>query len=225
MISIAQSQGLNKGHLVPYQQHWLQPDTRDAFLAMQQQAQREHVDIQLVSSYRDFYRQLSIWNRKWRGELPLYDLEGQQLDAGSMSASQKMHAILLWSALPGASRHHWGTDMDVYDKHSVTAANHAFQLISSEYQPGGPCYQLAAWLDKYAGEFGFYRPYASYQGGVAAEPWHISYYPEATKNQHLLDINSLRNTIAGAEMAGKELVLTKLPEIFERYIINLSDYG
>ena len=31
----------------------------------------------------------------------------------------------------------------------------------------------------YAGEFGFYRPYASDRGGVQPEPWHLSYAPVA----------------------------------------------
>ena len=35
-----------------------------------------------------------------------------------MSASE-CDAILLWSALPGASRHHWGTDFDVFDRAAV----------------------------------------------------------------------------------------------------------
>lgn len=225
MLTENQTMGLEKGHLQPYQQHWLHPQALAAFKQMQLRAQEDGVDLQLVSSFRDFQRQLSIWNRKWHGELPLYDCQGTLLATTSLTAEQKMHAILLWSALPGASRHHWGTDVDVYDQQSILASQQDLQLINSEYQLGGPCYKLALWLDKHAVEFDFYRPYADYQGGVGAEPWHLSYYPVARQAQQALKIEALSNAIKMANMAGKEVVLAQLPMLFERYILNVSDYG
>ncbi|MCZ8486094.1 D-alanyl-D-alanine carboxypeptidase family protein [Vibrio lentus] len=36
------------------------------------------------------------------------------------SEQQKLSAILRWSALPGASRHHWGCDFDVFAHQSFT---------------------------------------------------------------------------------------------------------
>ena len=50
-----------------------------SFLAMRDAAQRDGVDLQAVSSHRDYDRQLTLWNRKWRGERPLYGRDGRLL--------------------------------------------------------------------------------------------------------------------------------------------------
>ncbi len=47
-----------------------------AFLGMRDAARAEGIDLQAVSSFRDFDRQLVLWNRKWRGDRPLYDRSG-----------------------------------------------------------------------------------------------------------------------------------------------------
>ena len=86
-----------------------------------------------------------------------------------------MFAILTWSALPGASRHHWGTDIDVFDKQKVESSGQKFELVTGEYESDGPCSALAHWLEDNIQNFGFSLPYASYTGGVAREPWHLSY--------------------------------------------------
>jgi hypothetical protein len=46
---------------------------------------------------------------------PLLDAHNQPLDALQLGETERLHAILHWSALPGTSRHHWGTDLDIYD--------------------------------------------------------------------------------------------------------------
>ncbi|CAM5189250.1 M15 family metallopeptidase [Alishewanella longhuensis] len=89
---------------------------------------------------------------------------------------------MLYSALPGASRHHWGTELDIYDAAAVPA-DYQPQLLPAEYASGGPFYKLAWWLECHAAEYGFFLPYKRYQGGVAAEPWHISYQPLAKPYQ------------------------------------------
>jgi len=129
-----------------------------AFLAMREAARRDGIDLQAASSFRDFDRQLTIWNAKFRGERPLLDRSGQLLNVASLSAAQRIEAILIWSALPGASRHHWGTDLDVYD----AAALHdraRLQLTPEEYGGAGPFAALTAWLDQHMHRFGFFRPY------------------------------------------------------------------
>lgn len=225
MISTAQWQGRDTAHLITLQGHQLERETAVAFEKMQQAAASDGIDLQPVSSYRGFDRQLSIWNRKWLGELPLNTLDGEKLNHASLSPEDKMHAILLWSALPGASRHHWGTDMDVFDRASVEQNGSQFQLVSEEYQAGGPCYELSCWLDDHATEFGFYRPYAHYQGGVAPEAWHLSYHPVASKIIDLINLEELAALLAGKELQGRETVLNALPEIFQNYIMNVCDYG
>ncbi|MFV0278041.1 MAG: M15 family metallopeptidase, partial [Parahaliea sp.] len=80
---------------------------------------------------------------------------------------------------PGTSRHHWGTDLDVFDAAAVSR-DYALQLTPAEAAPGGPFHALHGWLDTRmaaGASHGFYRPYDRERGGVAPERWHRSYAP------------------------------------------------
>ena len=88
----------------------LHPQAAQAFLALRREAAAAGLDVAVASGFRDFERQLGIWNDKYLGRRALLDPAGQPLDASVMSEPERIRAILHWSALPGASRHHWGTD-------------------------------------------------------------------------------------------------------------------
>src|ERR1700722_15749822 len=94
----------------------LHPQAAAAFVALRSQAAHVDIDLIAVSSFRDFGRQLAIWNDKFYGRRPLLDAAEKPLNRADMSEEQLVRAILIWSALPGASRHHWGTEIDVVDK-------------------------------------------------------------------------------------------------------------
>ncbi|QJR79670.1 M15 family metallopeptidase [Alteromonas pelagimontana] len=200
--------------------HRLHQDVLPAYMALKDAAQEAGIDCQLVSSYRDFERQRLIWNRKWQGEMPLYNATGQLLDFTTLNDNEKIDAILTWSALPGTSRHHWGTDIDVYDKCAVEKASQKFELIDSEYRQGGPCFALAKWLDINAAKYGFHRPFLKYNGGVACELWHLSHTEQAHPFEAARSIDSLVATIDGADILGKDAVLSRIDELFHRYILN-----
>lgn len=200
--------------------HQLLPAVADAFLAMQQQVQADGMDMQIVSSYRNFERQLAIWNRKWRGELPLFDHAGKRLNTAALSAEDKVHAILIWSALPGGSRHHWGTDLDVYDKAAVDACGGEFDLVDAEYRAGGPCYQLACWMDDNLQKFGFSRPFLLDQGGVATELWHLTHTASAAEFEAQRQQLALYNCLQTADIEGKQTVLAMLDELYPRFVLN-----
>ncbi|HEY5265115.1 MAG TPA: M15 family metallopeptidase, partial [Steroidobacteraceae bacterium] len=89
------------------------------FLNLRRAASADGFDLWPASSFRDFARQLAIWNGKFSGERPLLDASGQAIDAAALSPADRITAILLWSALPGASRHHWGTDVDFIDRNAT----------------------------------------------------------------------------------------------------------
>jgi len=221
MISAQQILGLNDEHVVKIDdKHQLQPAVKDAFVAMQKAANLDGHDLQIVSSYRSFAKQVSIWNRKWKGELRLNALDGHALDTSSLTDLQKMHAILLWSALPGGSRHHWGTDFDIYDRSKVAACGLPFELVTEEYEGKGPCADLARWLAINAARFGFERPYAEYAGGVAAEPWHLSYAPIAERIITSFSVELLRKQLIESGILGLDTVLLHLNSLFERYTLN-----
>jgi LAS superfamily LD-carboxypeptidase LdcB len=171
-----------------------------------------------VSSFRDFDRQLYIWNAKWRGERPLLDRAGQPLDAASLDAAARIDTILCWSALPGGSRHHWGTDCDLIDA-AALPEGYRVQLVPEEYAAGGVFGRLTAWLDENMARFGFYRPYMSAGRGSEVEPWHVSYWPVAHEALEGLTLPVLRRTVTGSAMLGKEPVLERLPEIYTRFTL------
>jgi LAS superfamily LD-carboxypeptidase LdcB len=195
------------------------PEVCEAFKQMQAAAAQDNLDIQIVSSYRSFDRQLQIWENKWSGKAKLLDANEKVLDATELSDQEKIYAILTWSALPGASRHHWGTDLDVYDKKSVTQSQHDFQLVCSEYDQG-PCTELNHWLNEHAPRFGFYRPYAEYNGGIAREPWHLSFKSSAEKMLIHLDEHMLLANLKKSDILGIDSVIANMPIIYQRFVLN-----
>ncbi len=198
--------------------HLLHQEVMAPFLSLQQAAKDKGVDLQIASSYRPVERQLLIWNAKWQGKRPLYDRSGKPLE-GTLSDSDKLHSILTWSALPGASRHHWGTDLDVFDKAAIEASGSPLQLLDSEYTPGGPCNALYQFLLDKAREFGFYHVYDMDTGGVAPEKWHISHLATAMQYEQALSLEGLRDFIGQLDIAGKSLILEQLHDIYHRYIV------
>lgn len=198
----------------------LERQSAAALERMQQAARLDGIDLQVVSAYRSFERQAAIWNGKMSGLRAVYDQQQQPLDIHQLSGFAKLEAVLLYSALPGASRHHWGTDLDVFDAGAVDS-NYQLQLQAAEYQAGGPFHKLALWLNRYAADFGFFRPYSQYQGGVAAEPWHLSYQPLSDAYLQQFNLLMLQQAIAQSSLIEKPLIEHYLPDIFQRYVLNI----
>ncbi|MDR7119474.1 M15 family metallopeptidase [Rheinheimera soli] len=213
--------GFDESALVELElKHRLMPDVKAAYLKMQQAAALDGIELALVSSYRSFAQQARIWTAKYTGLRPVYNKAQQQVDIHSLTGFAKVEAILLYSALPGASRHHWGTDLDVFDKAAV-AADYQVQLLDAEYQQGGPFYALDQWLQQHAAPFGFFRPYLYDQGGVAKEAWHLSYRPLAEGYLKSFEHSMLFDAIAQSELPDKALLLDHLPLIFQRYVCTI----
>ncbi|MBV6425068.1 MAG: hypothetical protein NAOJABEB_02882 [Steroidobacteraceae bacterium] len=175
------------------------------------------IELAAVSAFRDFDRQCAIWNAKWRGERPLLDRAGRELDPATLDPDARIDAILAWSALPGASRHHWGTEIDVIDRAAVPAGYRP-QLVPQEYAPGGVFRALDEWLTASMDRFGFYRPYTRDLGGVQPEPWHLSFGAMARPAAAALTVDVMTEAIAGADVEGKARVIERMEEIRERYV-------
>ena len=174
-----------------------------------------------ISSFRDFSRQLAIWNGKYSGEKPMLDASGQVLDTAALSPSERIDAILLWSALPGASRHHWGTDVDLIDRTAVPLG-YRVQLTAQEFAPGGPFAALAEWLELNAARYGFFRPFRGVRSGVQPEPWHFSFAPIAENARRALSPGVLQAALAPAPLLGKEYVLARLDGLHARYVASID---
>jgi LAS superfamily LD-carboxypeptidase LdcB len=221
MISSAHILGQDQSLLVECQHGFqLLPQVCVAFKRMQHAAHSDGVDLQIVSSYRGFSRQLQIWQKKWSGLTSILDINEQVLDTSSLSDREKLHAIMTWSALPGGSRHHWGTDLDVYDQKRVEQSGNKFELVCSEYEHTGPCAALADWLNQHAITYGFIRPYSRYSGGIATEPWHLSYQPIAEQIISQLNQELLMDNLKASGILGLESISENISEIYQRFVLN-----
>jgi LAS superfamily LD-carboxypeptidase LdcB len=141
-----------------------------------------------------------------------------------LAPTERMFAILTWSALPGASRNHWGTDIDVFDRASVPPGA-APELRRAESMAGAAFGPLHRWLDANLQRFGFFGPYDQDRGGVSPEPWHLSYAPIAKRLQAVHSAELLERVIRAADIELKVEVLRHLPHIFETYVMNVGTPG
>jgi len=219
--------GITDHHVVAVGGRLLHRELLVPLAQLQEAAARQGITLTVASGFRSFERQLAIWNAKARGERPVLDDQGRPLDLARLTQREIVFAILRWSALPGTSRHHWGTDIDVWDTAAV-ADDYRLQLVPQEYGPGGPFARLGSWLDREmdAAGLGFYRPYAVDRGGVAPEPWHLSYRPLADYYAGLLTPALLApllqeaNNVCGQELALADTVIRHLDEIFARFVVS-----
>ncbi|CAM3915870.1 M15 family metallopeptidase [Xenorhabdus thuongxuanensis] len=210
--------GLSTDHLVTLTgNHRLQFNATKAFLAMQKEAAKAGFKLQPASSFRDFTRQQIIWNEKFRGQRPVLDDNSQPLNISKMDEEELCEAILRWSALPGASRHHWGTELDIYDPFLLPEGK-KLQLEPWEYENEGYFEPLTHWLTENMSHYDFYRPFTRHDAGVAYEPWHISYWPLAHEAANLFDEQVLLNAWEDRDIAGINWLKTNLSYIFEKYI-------
>lgn len=223
MMTHAMLTGKTREHLAPLSEaHNLQPAAINAFTRLQQAAARDGFNLQPASTFRDFARQRQIWNQKFNGERPLLDKDSQPLVAAALSVAERCTAILRWSALPGASRHHWGTELDIYDPSRLPQGTR-LQLEPWEYQADGYFSALSDWLSAHMAQFDFYRPFAHDRGGVAIEPWHISYAPLAKPAAQLLTPDVILAAWQHEDIAGDAWLRAHLPDIFSRFITNIDE--
>jgi LAS superfamily LD-carboxypeptidase LdcB len=195
----------------------LHPQAAAALLQLRSAARKHGIELQAVSGFRDFGQQLAIWNGKFSGARALLNAQNRPLQASELAEAERVAAILVWSALPGASRHHWGSDCDVIDRGALEAGARV-ELISTDYGPGGRYARLSAWLSGHAHHYGFFLPYDRDRGGVQPEPWHLSFAPVAAPALAAMHVDLLAEALSGAELAGRATVLAELPRLFERYV-------
>lgn len=191
------------------------------YTAMALAAKKDGIDITIASGFRSFERQLMIINKKLNGNTVIKDINNHIVNTSALTEQEILFAILLYSALPGASRHHWGTDIDVYSANGLVDGQ-KLQLEAWEYQKEGPFYKLHQWLNKHAETFGFYFPYDEYRQGVAPEPWHLSYKPLADIYHNKLTINLLHTALENTNIKNKSLIIDELPYILKTYIKNIN---
>ena len=221
--------GQSQTHLVPLNSKEGSPLVnslmKDDYLNLYKRCKQDNIELKIVSSYRSFDRQLRIWNAKANGERDIYDKNDQIIDISNFSDIEKVHAIMRWSALPGASRHHWGTDIDIIDE-NARPLDYQIQLIPSEYLEGGLFSKVSSLLSKLIDSddcFNFFRPYETERNGVSQELWHLSYSPIANKYKQAFTYDFFKNFLDQQDKSKYALldsVKENSKELFEKYIIN-----
>lgn len=144
---------------------YLRKETIAAFVKMYDAAKKEGVSLKIISATRNFNEQKSIWEAKWNGSRLV---NGKNLAQTINDPVERAKKILRYSSMPGTSRHHWGTDMD------LNSLENAYFTTAE----GKKTYE---WLKKNAAQFGFCQPYSvkneSRPNGYEEEKWHWSYIP------------------------------------------------
>ena len=138
-----------------------------AFEKMRKEALKDSIELEIISGYRSYDQQKRIWNRKFLANK----------NAG-LNPEENIKKIIEYSTLPGTSRHHWGTDIDLIDGAQPREGD---VLLAEKFHQNGPYDNMRKWMDQNAENFGFVRPYSNNisRKGFYYEPWHFSYAPIA----------------------------------------------
>ncbi|CAM3748580.1 D-alanyl-D-alanine carboxypeptidase [Vibrio aerogenes CECT 7868] len=198
----------------------IHPDVVNDILALKKAASQAGFDLHIASGFRSFQHQLKIWNSKFSGESPVLDKNSQPLITTQLSETEKVMSILKWSALPGASRHHWGSDFDIYDRISQPS-DIPLKLEPDEYLAGFQR-DFFQWLQVNMQQYGFFLPYDQDRGGVAAEPWHISHHSVSSRMKKELTPEIILETLNETPIYGKKVIKKELNTIYNQFIININ---
>lgn len=170
-----------------------------SFKKMQAEALKSNIEIGAVSSYRSFSHQKRIWERKFNSN-----------KSNGLSTTENIKKIIEYSTIPGTSRHHWGTDIDIYQTNVKQPRG---LLLESNFHNNGAFCKLKEWMDIHAKDFGFHLVYTNLPNrkGFKYEPWHYSYKPLSSqylKDYKKLDIaNILKNDkLLGSENFTKDFI-------------------
>jgi len=173
---------------------YLRREALESFMSMADAAKKDGVSLVIISAMRNYDRQRAIWEAKWNG---VRLVSGRRLPESHPDHVQRALKILEYSSMPGSSRHHWGTDIDI-------------NALENSYFAQGRGAQEYAWLIEHAASYGWCQPYSSKadsdRSGYEEEKWHWSYLPIARELTDLAE-RELRNDdfdgFDGSETAGE----------------------
>ncbi len=185
---------------------YLRVEVLEAFRQMREQALSDGVSLIIRSATRNFDYQRGIWERKWTGETMV---SGQDLSKTIPDAKERALKILLYSSMPGSSRHHWGTDIDL-------------NMFENEWFDYGEGLKIYSWLTENAAAYGFCQPYTDKSGGRTGyeqEKWHWSYKPLSDRYTTFAEAymkNEMITGFKGAETAGDI-------DVVKNYVLGISE--
>ena len=186
---------------------YMNKEAYDAFIKMYYDALSDDVSLKIMSGFRNFNHQKSIWEKKWNGEQML---QGNIRATDIADYEKRALEILKFSAMPGTSRHHWGTDIDL-------------NSLNNSYFESGYGKKVYDWLLENAPKYGFCQPYTAKgdnrDRGYEEEKWHWSYLPVA--NQYY---RGFEKVISYDDISGFDGAETaeKL-KVIENFVLSIND--
>ncbi|MCB0648284.1 MAG: M15 family metallopeptidase [Saprospiraceae bacterium] len=164
---------------------YLRKEVLEAYQMMKEAANKDDIQLVIISATRNFDYQKGIWDRKWTGQTLL---EGQTKATDIKDPAARAKAIMKYSAMPGASRHHWGTDIDL-------------NSLNNSWFSKGEGKKLYDWMQTEGKKFGFYQVYTSRDSGrkkgYEEEKWHYTYKPVSKDITKLADQMLTNQAITG----------------------------
>ena len=131
----------------------------EAYKKMHEAALADSVQLIITSGHRTFFEQVCEWELRWNNP---------RTDSIFENEVDKARFLLQYRAMPGTTRHHWGTDIDL----------NSFELSYYQSKEGIKVYN---WLKEHAATYGFFQPYTPLDDkrpkGYNEEKWHWSYQP------------------------------------------------
>ncbi len=175
---------------------YLNKEAYQAFEKMAAAAAKEGIQIKIISATRTFDAQKTIWEKKW-----------VRADYVKFPEEQRVKEIMKYSSMPGTSRHHWGTDIDI-------------NSLENSYFDKAEGKKLYDWMVKNAAQFGFYQTYTSKKDGRTGyeeEKWHWSYMPIAgpmlTEYQKMITYSDISG-FSGSQFAA-------FNKVIEEYVLGI----
>lgn len=185
---------------------YLRKDAYEAFKRMHRDAANAGIVLKIISATRNFDAQKAIWEDKWTGKR---QVDGVLLSPEVTDPEGRAKKILRYSSMPGSSRHHWGTDIDL-------------NALNNEFFAAGEGQVLYNWLLNNAANYGFCQPYTAKgtfrPNGYEEEKWHWSFVPIAKPLTDLARDSMSNEKISG--FLGHETAVSI--GILENYILGVN---
>lgn len=185
---------------------YLRKDAYIAFIKMYNAAKKDGINLKILSATRSFSSQKRIWEAKWTGRRKV---AGKDLSKALPFGKDRAKKILEFSAMPGTSRHHWGTDIDLC-------------ALNNPYFESGKGKKIYEWLTIHAHKFGFDQPYTAQTSrenkGHNEEKWHWSYTPvsKLLTQKYTQILNNEKITGFKGEKSAPQI------QIIENYVLGVS---
>ena len=178
---------------------YLLKETYNAYNKMYLAAKKDGILLKVISASRTFEEQSWIWEDKWKTNRSKFESE----NALSLY-------IMQYSAMPGTSRHHWGTEVDL-------------NSTSESYFTSGYGLKVYNWLSQNAAAYGFCQSYnvkgTGRDTGYNEEMWHWSYYSLANGF-----LESYKNTVNYSHITGFSGESTaRALDVIDNYVMAINN--